>query len=206
MGRAATNIREKLVETAIDLIWRSSYGAVSVDDICRAAGAKKGSFYYYFESKAGLALAALAEQFERSRPEFEAAFCATLSPMQRIERMAELAVQKQEMTLREYGRVCGCPFATLGSEVAGQEEAIRAKIDEIINIHIGDIERLVMDGMNAGQLPAGLDAKAKAREIHAYVMGQMMTARIVNSLEPLKDLKDGILSILGVRARTLETV
>ena len=43
--------KRKLLEAAIDLIWKSSYGAVSVDDICAKAGVNKGSFYYAFKSK-----------------------------------------------------------------------------------------------------------------------------------------------------------
>lgn len=56
MGRAPTNTKTKLIETATDLIWRDSYGSVSVDDICAQTGVKKGSFYHYFPSKAHLAL------------------------------------------------------------------------------------------------------------------------------------------------------
>jgi len=33
--------RQRLLETAMDLIWEQSYGAVSVDVICERAGAKK---------------------------------------------------------------------------------------------------------------------------------------------------------------------
>jgi len=35
------------------------YGVVTIDDICQRAGVKKGSFYYFFESKSALAVAAL---------------------------------------------------------------------------------------------------------------------------------------------------
>ena len=56
--------KTKLLETAIDMIWASSYGSVSVDDICAKAGVNKGSFYYAFKSKSDLAVAA----FERSQP------------------------------------------------------------------------------------------------------------------------------------------
>ncbi len=50
--------KRKILETAMELIWQSSYGSVSVDDICAKAGVNKGSFYYAFKSKAELAVAA----------------------------------------------------------------------------------------------------------------------------------------------------
>jgi Bacterial regulatory proteins, tetR family len=50
-----TDKRQALIDAAFELIWTNSYGAVSVDDICRAAGARKGSFYHFFRSKVDLA-------------------------------------------------------------------------------------------------------------------------------------------------------
>jgi len=32
-----------LMEAALDLIWEESYGAVTIDDICKRADVKKGS-------------------------------------------------------------------------------------------------------------------------------------------------------------------
>jgi TetR/AcrR family transcriptional repressor of nem operon len=206
MGRSPTQVKDKLIETAIDLIWRNSYGSVSVEDICKAAGVQKGSFYYYFDSKADLTLAAMEKQYERSRPEFEAALSETLSPMERLERMADYAYAKQARTVEQYGRVCGCPFAALGSEVAGQEEKIRVKIDEIISLHISQIAQMLEDGIKVGQMPKAMNVQAKATEIHSYVMGQMMMARIVNSLDVLRNMKEGILSIVGAEEQHLEKV
>lgn len=44
MGRSPTKTKTRLLETANELIWKSSYGSVSVDDICTASGVNKGSF------------------------------------------------------------------------------------------------------------------------------------------------------------------
>ena len=39
MGRPGHDTKQTLIDTALELIWKSSYGSVSVDDICKAAGA-----------------------------------------------------------------------------------------------------------------------------------------------------------------------
>ena len=52
-------MKERLTDAALDLIWHNSYGTTSVDAICERAGAKKGSFYYFFKSKSELTAAAL---------------------------------------------------------------------------------------------------------------------------------------------------
>ncbi len=50
-----SDMKERLTDAAMDLIWHNSYGTTSVDAICERAGAKKGSFYYFFKSKSRLA-------------------------------------------------------------------------------------------------------------------------------------------------------
>ena len=57
MGRTS-NADDRLKDAAIALMWEESYGAVTIDDICRRADVKKGSFYYFFDSKADLAATA----------------------------------------------------------------------------------------------------------------------------------------------------
>ncbi len=60
--------KRKLLETAMQMIWESSYGSVSVDDICTKAGVNKGSFYYAFKSKSDLAVAAFERHWENKQP------------------------------------------------------------------------------------------------------------------------------------------
>ena len=74
------NTKQKLIDTAWELLWTSSYGAVSVDDICKAAGVKKGSFYHFFPSKVDLAIAAMEETFACIKPEYDAMFSASNPP------------------------------------------------------------------------------------------------------------------------------
>ena len=54
MGRVS-DAKERLMEAVLELIWTGSYGSTTIDQICEKAGVKKGSFYYFFDSKAELA-------------------------------------------------------------------------------------------------------------------------------------------------------
>ncbi|WP_198942580.1 TetR/AcrR family transcriptional regulator [Methyloprofundus sedimenti] len=128
MGRPPTDTKSKLLLTANDLVWQSSYGFVSVDDICKAAGIKKGSFYYYFSSKAELAVAAMEESYQSYESEVMSIFSSDLSPIERFENLADFVYEKQIQAYEKYGRVCGCPFASLGSEMAGNEELIQKRL------------------------------------------------------------------------------
>ena len=197
MGRSPTNAKEKLLETAMDLIWQSSYGSVSVDDICNVSGVKKGSFYYYFPSKVDLAIAAMEASYQSYKPEIMDVFALNTSPVERFERLAIFVYERQKKAYEKYGHVCGCPFASLGSEMAGNEETIREKADEIFRRQeIRYIETL-QEMTNAGQLPKETNLAAKALEIHTFILGQLMMARIQNDLTTLKDdLKSGLFRVL----------
>ena len=60
------------MDAVLELIWTGSYGTTTIDQICAKAAVKKGSFYYFFKSKAELAETALKEDWEQRRPELDA--------------------------------------------------------------------------------------------------------------------------------------
>ena len=43
--------KEKLLESATDLMLVHGYGATSIDEVCEKAKVNRGSFFYYFKSK-----------------------------------------------------------------------------------------------------------------------------------------------------------
>jgi TetR/AcrR family transcriptional repressor of nem operon len=207
MGHASNDTKQRLSDTALDLIWKSSYGSVSVDDICKEANVKKGSFYHFFPSKVDLAVAAMEQTSTLMKPGYDRvfsagrAFSAGLEPAERFARYADLVYQNQIDAQRKYGRVCGCPCAALGSELAGQEEGVCSKFADVTENLKRYFKSALRDMAAAGDLPAKTDIEAKADEVYAYVMGQLVLARIQNDLGPLKkNLKQGLFQLLGIKA------
>jgi TetR/AcrR family transcriptional repressor of nem operon len=197
MGRVS-DAKEKLMEAMMELIWTGSYGTTSVDQICEKAGVKKGSFYYFFESKADAAYAALDADFKSRRVELDAMFSPMVPPLERIQRFCNLCYEKQLKIKGECGCVLGCPLFTLGAEVSTQEQKLRAKIQEILEHHGRYFESAIRDAHSAGLIDAP-DVQAKARMIRAYYEGVMTQARIQNDVEILREIADGVFAILGVK-------
>ncbi|KAB0663984.1 TetR/AcrR family transcriptional regulator [Oryzomonas japonica] len=203
MKTTQTDTKTKLIEAAMELIWKGSYGSVSVDDICRAADVKKGSFYHFFPSKVDLAIAVMEESYTLLQPELDSIFSPGTEPLARFERLADSIYEFQAQTAAKYHQVCGCPFTSLGSEMAGQEAGIRAKFADIAHRRERYYVNALRDLVAMGQLPETTDVQVKAQEIYAYIVGQLVIARIENDLELLKrDLKPGLLKILGAGNRT----
>src|SRR5687768_18514091 len=95
MGRSS-DAKERLMEAVTELIWTGSYGRTTIDQICEKAGVKKGSFYYFFDSKADVAAAAIKEEWERKRPELDAIFSPTIPPLERLRKYCEFSYQFQQ--------------------------------------------------------------------------------------------------------------
>src|SRR3954467_7614460 len=109
MGRAS-NAEQKLMDAVTELIWHGSYGSTTIDQICEKAGVKKGSFYYFFDSKAELAELAIEEDWQRHRPDFDAIFSPTIPPLERLRKYCEFSYHFQCQIRAKYGCVLGCPL------------------------------------------------------------------------------------------------
>src|SRR5262249_26590286 len=128
MGRVS-DAKERLMEAVRELIWVDSYGSTTIDQICAKAGVKKGSFYYFFDSKVDLAEQAIDEEWEEKRPELDSVFSPTIPPLERLRRYCEMGLRMQTEMRAKYGRVLGCPLCSVGSEVSTQEDRLQKKIE-----------------------------------------------------------------------------
>src|ERR1051326_2766276 len=133
MGRTS-DADERLKDAALDLIWEGSYGSVTIDDICKRAEVKKGSFYYFHESKAHLAVAAIEKAWEQEwKPSLDAIFSPSVEPVTRIMNYLDSVYEKQLELRKKTGKVLGCPICSVGSEVSTQEVDVSATIREIFS-------------------------------------------------------------------------
>ena len=198
MGRVS-DAKQKLMDAVLELIWHGSYGNTTIDQICERADVKKGSFYYFFESKSELAAEALECNWQDRKPELDAIFSPTVAPLERIKNFCDMGYKKQTELKKECGCVLGCPLFTLGSEVCTQEEKLHKKIKEILGNYHRYIETAIRDAHAAGEIEAP-DAASKARMLFAYSEGLMTQARILNDAEVLREMSQGVLAILGAKS------
>jgi TetR/AcrR family transcriptional repressor of nem operon len=199
MGRTS-DADQRLMTAALDLIWEESYGAVSIDDICSRAGVKKGSFYYFFESKAHLAVAALERLWnDEWKPRLDAQFSPSVEPLERLRVYLESVFTRATDTFQKRGRVLGCPVCSVGSEVGGQELDVGTKVRELIVRKRRYYESAIRDAMSQGQIESG-DPAQKAQMLGFLIEGAVGQARIMNNPELLRSLPAAGLEMLRVKA------
>jgi TetR/AcrR family transcriptional repressor of nem operon len=192
-----SDTKQKLLNTAVTLIWESSYGSISVDDICQRAGVNKGSFYYAFKSKSDLAAAAFEDHWNKKRSLMDEIFSSQVPPLARLEKYCDRVIQDQLDKFEKFGKFCGCPFASIGSELSTQDEQIRKKAHELSERSMKYLACALRDADAEGLLETR-DAVELARQVFCYVGGLVMQAKIENNPEVLKCLKKGVFQLLGV--------
>lgn len=187
MGR--TDARDRLLQAAIDLIWASSYGAVSVDAICERADVRKGSFYHFFASKDELVVAALDAHWATRRPFLDEIFSASRPPLERLARYFDYVVERQTSIKASYGRVLGCFHHSVGSECVQRPAEIASKAQEIIVALRRYLETALRDAQAAGLVPPG-DPAVAAKNLFAYIEGALAQARVHDDLDVLRRIPD----------------
>lgn len=193
-----SNMKKRLTDAAMDLIWHNSYGTTSVDAICERAGAKKGSFYYFFKSKSELAAAALEAEWEDRKADMDALFSPTISPLGRFDRYFDYVHDRLAERQKTCGSILGCPLLSIGSEVSTQDNVLRDTVDRILDRKISYFVSAIRDAHAQGLIEAP-DAEAKAKALFACYQGTLVQARIQNDLESIRDFKDIALDVLGVK-------
>ena len=198
MGRTS-DADERLMTAALDLMWEESYGAVTIDDICKRADVKKGSFYYFFDSKAALAVAALEKLWRDDwKPRMDARFSPSVEPLERIRGYLEWAYTTQCELKKAGGKVLGCPVCSVGSEVSTQEIDVGAKVRELFARKRKYLESTIRDAMAEGLIEP-CDPPEKALALSCLIEGAVTQARIMNDPETLKNLPAMGLDLLRVK-------
>lgn len=175
---------------------KDGYHAVSVDDICARAGAKKGSFYHFFDSKEGLTLQAMDYHFQKSKNVCDDIFSSAFPPEERFQNFFEYIYRTQANLHKKLGHVCGALSITLGSEMVCHDD-IRKKAGEIIYSYEKYYECALADLVFSGKIRADTNIKTMSSNVNCYIIGKITIARIHNSLDFLKNLNLGTSNFVG---------
>ena len=197
MGRTS-DAKEKLLSVAFDLIHENSYGSVGVDQICKRAKVNKGSFYYFFKTKTDLVVAACEEHWRLKEPDYERIFAPANPPLKRLELWCDYIRTVQKHRHKKYAQVCGCPYTSVGGELATQDKKVRLKTRDLIDRHTKYLTTAITDAMKSGVVEVG-DPEIKAQLVHAFVVGLLLRAKIYNDLKILSHLEAAIFALIDAR-------
>jgi TetR/AcrR family transcriptional repressor of nem operon len=195
MGRTS-EARQRLMDAAYNLICEYSYGAVTIEAICERAAVKKGSFYYFFESKSDLAVAAIDAWWHEREKVIDKLFHADVPPVERLRGYLDFVAQIQLGVHTRSGQLLGCPLFTLGAEICTQDERIRSRILEFLGQMHTKFTAAIAEGQARGEIE-GSNAEAKARALLSLYEGILTLARIENNPMRVQNLSHDALEAIG---------
>jgi len=192
-GRLDT--RGCLIRAAVDLLWERSYQAASVGELCTRANAKKGSFYHFFPSKTDLAIAAIEASWAATREAvFDPISKSGKGGMDQLRALVEEIDRFQTTTKKRKRAFLGCPFGSLGQEMAHQDERIRKALDEVFSAHCVYIQGALELAESNGEIPPG-DSRQRAENVFAFLEGALLVAKVANDPEKFRRIASAIATV-----------
>lgn len=175
--------RDRILEAATRLMWRDGYSAVSVDAICEAAGAQKGSFYHAFGSKADLLVAAIEQVWRTNGAEIRAVYEGPGSAAEKFARHLDWFVTSQRALQDRHGYIPGHFHMALSVNVP--ESALA-----LIRAQHGEHQALLLNAIAGVLVDRGLHGNATwlVSVISHLISGIMAEARLANSLDKVEQL------------------
>ncbi|MGW1729093.1 TetR family transcriptional regulator C-terminal domain-containing protein [Streptomyces sp. NPDC002306] len=177
MGRASK--REEIAQAAFEQFFARGFSATGINDITKAAGVPKGSFYNHFSSKEESALEALNRYAATLR--FEMLTATDTPPLDRLRAHFEFLSRDTV----DNGFVRGCLAGNLGAEVADHSEQIRTAVKDGFDRWAAQIGQLLAEAQEAGDLDGGLDVHATALFVLSAWEGTLIAARADKSAAPV---------------------
>jgi TetR/AcrR family transcriptional repressor of nem operon len=172
-SRDETGKREKLVAAAVICLHRHGYARMTLAQVAGEAGIPAGNIYYYFRTKAELAIAVVAVWQERLQQIFAGLDLLPAAPA----RLQELLVQWVEA--RGIYAQYGCPLANLSRDLRGASEPDLAA-------YAGTVYAGLYDWVRRQFLATGLEqsaAETKTRFLVASLQGGILMAHAQNQAE-----------------------
>ena len=187
-GRAT---RERIIETAADLIYERGVAAVTLDDVRHATNTSKSQLYHYFADKSDLVRSVIDRQRERVLA-FHAPQLDSLSNWDDIHRWRNAVVAAQAE------RQCrgGCPLGSLANELVELDNAARNQLSGAF----ATWQQLLAEGL-AGMIKSGAiqpdaDPASLALSTIASLQGGLLLAEVERDTRPLEIALDAAVTHL----------
>ena len=180
-GRPRAFDRDEALGLARRTFWRLGYEGASICDLTEAMGITPQSLYAAFKSKADLYRESL-EQYRRT----DGAYVWTILAEEPVTAIAFRRVLTQ--AARQYARSDlppGCMMSISISSCAEENRAVAAVASTMRQEALARFRARIEKGIEAGDVPAGIDALAAARFFQVTIQGMSIQARDGASEEDL---------------------
>jgi TetR/AcrR family transcriptional repressor of nem operon len=176
-----TDTREKILSAGASIVLHKGFNHTGIQEILKASGVPKGSFYFYFNSKEDFGLELIdfyqklissgVEKYGRNKPD---------DPVSKLRQMFEWSFK----VLEQNNYKGGCPIGNLSLEMADINENFRIKLSESISMIKNRIRELIEQAKQQNLLDGSLDAQMLSDFIFSSWEGTLLLMKVSKSTAP----------------------
>lgn len=180
MNTRHDNTRQHILETGHRVIVGKGFASVGLNEILKAAGVPKGSFYHYFESKEQFGQALLQDYFDRYLADLDQLFASPVPAQERLMRYWQRWLDKQSDVCNEQK----CLVVKLGGEVADLSDAMRVTLRDGTTQIVARLAKVISEGVAEGSLVCAEPA-ATAQTLYQLWLGASLLSKLRRDALPL---------------------
>ena len=166
--------RTRLLDAALMVIRAKGYAATTVDDVCKAAGLSKGSFFHHFATKEELAVASARHWSDMTGALFAGAdYHKPMEPLDRLLAYVDLRRELIRGTLPEFT----CLVGTMAQEAYDTSPEIRYACWASIHGHADTLVADIQAAIDARGLAPDWTAESLALHTQAVIQGGFILAK-----------------------------
>ena len=182
------NVRDRLIESAVEVFHARGFNGCSVQDIVEAAGVPKGSFYNHFASKEALGVEVVRAYTALVGGYVVEAGAADIlsgdgSPLARIRAYFE-AVIEQNVSC---GVRKGCLLGNFATELAPHSTEIARAVTDALDTWSAAVAQALVQAQESGELSMDADVDALARYLVDGYEGAAARAKLIGDRAPMDE-------------------
>lgn len=183
-----------LLDKGIEILWSNGYNGTSINDLVKAAGVPKGSFYFYFGSKEDFVVKALHRYYDTYyKPVLDTLTNGEGTPKERILNFYEIRVNalKEELDCKR-----SCLACTIGNEMSEHSEVIRNTIVLLHRRMTDQLTKVAEEAAKLGEISPYIDVPKMIGFIEDATKGAMLSMKETQSAYPIDNAMNIIKHIL----------
>jgi len=184
---------DHLLETGIAMMAANGYHHTSINDVIKAAGMPKGSFYYLYKDKKEFSLDALDHYAKSLSNSMDRHFAnESLSPIEGIRTYFKESIKN----LKQAEYCWGCLLGNMAQELSDVDEEFRLKIKSALELAKSRVSKQIEKAQQVGEISKSDDPDTIAELIIYTWHGALIRMKSSRDGKPLGIFIDDFFSLI----------
>lgn len=167
MVTKAEKTTEFIIQKVSPIFNKHGYSGTSMSDLTKATGLTKGAIYGNFKNKEELAILAFQHNIQRVVDQIKLKLSESNSPLEQLNKLTDF-YRGYGLFIKEYG---GCPLVNIGVDANHDNMILLSKVRETITRLQGGISKMIIGGIEAGEIKPNVDPEKYARYFFTMIEG-----------------------------------